>query len=196
MRSFVQFSKRDKFKKRTLLHANLPRLAVENGLYCNAKASLSHHYSVHIHVPVRSNGNAASAKTPAARSILRFHFVTKFYCEDNICTPQTDIQNIMQEIFFLQYRQMKATTVTILHGQVPTCSARSVCSTALPRDGWTTTGLTTVPYCNNTDYEGHYQQLMYIVFSILTNYRMDVEQHTHTGRIGIVIRTKSRIEMQ
>ncbi len=55
------------------------------------------------------------------------------------------------------------------------------------------TFLATVPYCNNTDYEGHYQQLMYIVFSILTNYRMDVEQHTHTGRIDITIRTKSRI---
>ncbi len=55
------------------------------------------------------------------------------------------------------------------------------------------TFLATVPYCNNTDYEGHYQQLMYVVFSILTNYRMQVEQHTHTRRIDITIRTKSRI---
>ena len=55
------------------------------------------------------------------------------------------------------------------------------------------TFLVTVPYCNNTDYEGHYQQLMYVIFSILTNYRMEVEQHTRTGRIDITIRTKSHI---
>ena len=55
------------------------------------------------------------------------------------------------------------------------------------------TFLATVPYCNNTDYVGHYQQLMYVIFAILTNYRMQVEQHTHTGRIDITIRTKSRI---
>ena len=55
------------------------------------------------------------------------------------------------------------------------------------------TFLATVPYCNNTDYEGHYQQLMYVIFSILTNYRMEVEQRTHAGRIDITIRTMNRI---
>ena len=53
--------------------------------------------------------------------------------------------------------------------------------------------LATVPYCDNTNYEGHYQQLMFVIFSILSNYRMEVEQRTHTGRIDITIRTKSRI---
>ena len=53
--------------------------------------------------------------------------------------------------------------------------------------------LETVPYCSGTDTEGHYQQLMYVVFSILGNYRMEVEQHTHRGRIDIAIRTRSRI---
>ena len=28
----------------------------------------------------------------------------------------------------------------------------------------------TVPYCDNTDYEGHYQQTMYIIFALLTNF--------------------------
>ena len=37
--------------------------------------------------------------------------------------------------------------------------------------------LATVPYCNNTDSEGHYQQMMYVIFSILDNY-VDVEVRT------------------
>lgn len=49
--------------------------------------------------------------------------------------------------------------------------------------------LATVPYCNNTDYEGHYQQLMYIVFALLTNFRINVEQHTAKGRTDITMET-------
>ena len=49
--------------------------------------------------------------------------------------------------------------------------------------------LVTVPYCNNTDYEGHYQQLMYIVFALLTNFRICVEQHTAKGRTDITMET-------
>ena len=29
------------------------------------------------------------------------------------------------------------------------------------------TFLSTVPYCDRTDYEGHYQQMLYIIFSLL-----------------------------
>ncbi len=32
------------------------------------------------------------------------------------------------------------------------------------------TFLETVPYCDNTNYEGHYQQMMYIMFALLTNF--------------------------
>ena len=53
--------------------------------------------------------------------------------------------------------------------------------------------LATVPYCDNTKYEGHYQQLLYIIFSLLTNYRMRVEVRTHTGRIDAVLETADRI---
>ena len=37
--------------------------------------------------------------------------------------------------------------------------------------------LATIPYCNNADSEGHYQQMMYVIFSILDNY-VDVEVRT------------------
>lgn len=52
--------------------------------------------------------------------------------------------------------------------------------------------LETVPYCDNTKYEGHYQQMLYIMFSLLTNYRMQVEVRTHRGRIDVVVETERR----
>ena len=51
----------------------------------------------------------------------------------------------------------------------------------------------TVPYCDNTDYEGHYQQTMYIIFALLTNFRILVEQHTFRGRTDITLETKDTI---
>lgn len=51
--------------------------------------------------------------------------------------------------------------------------------------------LGTVPYCNVTNYEGHYQQMLYIIFTLLTNYLVDVEVHTSRGRVDIVLLTKT-----
>ena len=51
--------------------------------------------------------------------------------------------------------------------------------------------LGTVPYCNVTIYEGHYQQMLYIIFTLLTNYLVDVEVHTPRGRVDIVLLTKT-----
>ena len=48
--------------------------------------------------------------------------------------------------------------------------------------------LLTVPQCDNTNYEGHYQQLLYALFSLL-GYMVDVEVRTADGRIDIVMRT-------
>ena len=53
--------------------------------------------------------------------------------------------------------------------------------------------LETVPYCANTDYEGHYQQMFYIIFALLTNYNIIVEQHTAKGRIDITLETADTI---
>ena len=55
------------------------------------------------------------------------------------------------------------------------------------------TFLSTVPYCDNTHYEGHYQQLMYIVFALLTNFRILVEQHTAKGRTDITMETDQHV---
>ncbi len=53
------------------------------------------------------------------------------------------------------------------------------------------TFLGTVPYCDNTHYEGHYQQVLFIVFSLLTDYLVDVEVHTPKGRVDIVLLTRT-----
>ena len=52
--------------------------------------------------------------------------------------------------------------------------------------------LLTVPYTDNTDYEGHYQQLLYVIFSLL-GYMVDVEVRTPRGRVDMVIRTATRL---
>ena len=50
------------------------------------------------------------------------------------------------------------------------------------------TFFSTVSYPDNTDYEGHYQQVLYIIFSLL-GYYVDVEVHTPRGRVDVVMRT-------
>ena len=35
---------------------------------------------------------------------------------------------------------------------------------------YTADGLSTIPQCDNTDYEGHYQSLLYTIFSLLGMY--------------------------
>ena len=52
--------------------------------------------------------------------------------------------------------------------------------------------LLTIPYCDNTNYEGHYQQLFYVIFSLFGRY-VDVEVRTPTGRVDMVMRTSNAI---
>ena len=52
--------------------------------------------------------------------------------------------------------------------------------------------LLTVPYCDNTNYEGHYQQLFYVIFSLFGMY-VDVEVRTPAGRIDVVMRTRTKV---
>ena len=55
------------------------------------------------------------------------------------------------------------------------------------------TYLGAVPYCNDTHYEGHYQQVLYIIFSLLTDYLVDVEVHTLDGRVDIVLLSRTNL---
>lgn len=54
------------------------------------------------------------------------------------------------------------------------------------------TFLSTIPQCDNTDYEGHYQSLLYTIFSLLGMY-VDVEVRTPRGRVDMVMRTATTL---
>lgn len=54
------------------------------------------------------------------------------------------------------------------------------------------TFLGTVPQCDNTNYEGHYQQMLYVIFSLLGMYA-DVEVRTPRGRVDMVLRSKTNV---
>lgn len=53
--------------------------------------------------------------------------------------------------------------------------------------------LETIPYCDNINYEGHYQQVFYITFALLISYNIQVEQRTAKGRIDITLETADTI---
>ena len=52
--------------------------------------------------------------------------------------------------------------------------------------------LLTVPYCENANSEGHYQQLLYVIFSLFGRY-VEVEVRTPTGRVDMVMKTGKAI---
>ena len=52
--------------------------------------------------------------------------------------------------------------------------------------------LSTIPQCDHTKYEGHYQQVFYIIFSLL-GYYVDVEVRTSRGRVDVVLRTEATL---
>ena len=52
--------------------------------------------------------------------------------------------------------------------------------------------LASIPQCDNTNYEGHYQQMLYVIFTLL-GYYVEVEVRTATGRIDLVIKTSNTI---
>ncbi|MCD7721158.1 MAG: ATP-binding protein [Prevotellaceae bacterium] len=55
------------------------------------------------------------------------------------------------------------------------------------------TFLSTIPYTENTDYEGHYQALLYVLFSLLGQYNVDIEVRTAKGRVDMVLQTGGTI---
>ena len=54
--------------------------------------------------------------------------------------------------------------------------------------------LLTVPYCDNANTEGHYQQMLYIILSLLGQYdQLDVEVRTPKGRVDMVMQTQKAL---
>ena len=95
---------------------------------------------------------------------------------------------INKEITFHKAHNTLATTNTAR--RIAQCLAREDMDGALQL---LKTYLGAVPYCNDTRYEGHYQQVLYIIFSLLTDYLVDVEVHTPTGRVDIVMLSRTTL---
>ena len=55
------------------------------------------------------------------------------------------------------------------------------------------TFLGTIPYCDNTNYEGHYQQMLFVIFTLLSAYMVDIEVRTPRGRVDMVLRTETHL---
>ena len=54
------------------------------------------------------------------------------------------------------------------------------------------TFLSGVPYCENANSEGHYQQLLYVMFSLFGLY-VDLEVRTATGRVDMVLKMPDKV---
>ncbi len=55
------------------------------------------------------------------------------------------------------------------------------------------TFLSTVPYTENTDYEGHYQSMLYVILSIIGYSNVDIEVRTSTGRVDMVLKVSDTV---
>ncbi len=55
------------------------------------------------------------------------------------------------------------------------------------------TFLSTIPYTDNTNYEGHYQSLLYVIFSLIGYYNVDIEVRTTKGRVDMALRTDDTV---
>ena len=55
------------------------------------------------------------------------------------------------------------------------------------------TFLGSLPYCDNTNYEGHYQQMLFVIFTLLSAYMVDIEVRTPRGRVEMVLRTDTHL---
>ena len=51
----------------------------------------------------------------------------------------------------------------------------------------------TIPYCEKANTQGHYQQVLYMNFTLVTGYFADVEVRTATGRVDMVLRTAQNL---
>ena len=101
--------------------------------------------------------------------------------------PNREIRVGLMRSLLPRYVQRPFNEGATLTGRMAGCLKRRDMDSALRL---MQTFLLTIPYTNNTAYEGHYQQVLYILFSLL-GYYADVEVHTATGRVDLVLRTQT-----
>ena len=103
-----------------------------------------------------------------------------------LAMPNTEVRIGMTRALIPTYVQPNTLTVNNTARRMAQCIVKEDINGALEllQDF-----LLTVPYCENTNYEGHYQQMLYIIFTLLSAYIVDVEVRTPRGRVDMVIKT-------
>lgn len=95
--------------------------------------------------------------------------------------PNEEVRSGLMNALIPNYIDSPSTSTTI--AQIARCFHRDDICGALDK---MSTFFASVPYCNNTDYEGHWQQMLYVVMSLFGAYG-DVEVHTSHGRVDLVM---------
>ena len=119
-------------------------------------------------------------------TIKNYSHVSEMYTLD---LPNTEVRTGMMHSLLPSYLHEQARAGRNAAGEMYECIYREDINGALLT---LQTFLGTVPYTDNTDYEGHWQQVLYIIFSLL-GYYVDVEVRTPKGRVDMVMRTATRL---
>ena len=119
-------------------------------------------------------------------TIKNYSHVSEMYTLD---LPNTEVRTGMMHSLLPSYLHEQARAGRNTVGEMYECIYREDINGALLT---LQTFLGTVPYTDNTDYEGHWQQVLYIIFSLL-GYYVDVEVRTPKGRVDMVMRTATRL---
>ncbi len=94
------------------------------------------------------------------------------------------MQSLLPEYVTTQREAMAASTVTKLYFNLKKGQIEEALTNLQEF-------LATVPYTENTDYEGHYQSMMYVIFGCLGYYKIDMEVRSLKGRIDMVLVIKN-----
>jgi len=119
-------------------------------------------------------------------TIKNYSHVSEMYTLD---LPNTEVRTGMMHSLLPSYLHEQARAGRNTVGEMYECIYREDINGALLT---LQTFLGTIPYTDNTDYEGHWQQVLYIIFSLL-GYYVDVEVRTPKGRVDMVMRTATRL---
>lgn len=107
----------------------------------------------------------------------------------NLDIPNTEVRIGLMKSLFTQYTESDSGQWNPLLGSMARMIENDDMDGALRL---LQTYLGTIPYCNNATSEGHFQQILYIIFSLM-GYYLNVEVRTATGRIDIVMHTSRAI---
>ena len=148
--------------------------------------------------PLAAKSSAFNAPTETMTTIIPLlyqsgYITIKGYDEElDLCTldiPNKEVRLGLMESLLPDYVASKTSEATTMVAYLSRDIRNGDMDAALLR---LQTFLSAIPQCDNTKYEGHYQQIFYIIFSLL-DYYVDVEVRTPRGRVDMVLRTQTTL---